>query len=614
MREAEIPVTFQPHGRTVFVLKDSTLLEAAAQAGIAINTPCGGGGTCGKCKVRVMANAEEPCEAECATLSAAECAEGYRLSCQTHIHNAMTVDVPETSVLASTFQILADARDTVADVSDATLRKITVELPVPRRNDEISDTSRLERAIGPFTLDFDLLRALPRCLRQENFCGTAVLADGRLLDFEPGDTRDKRYAVAMDIGTTTLAGALLDLNTGRECAHVARMNPQTRYGDDVISRIQLVRQGTGGLQALHEAILNEANDMIAELAAQAGVSLAHIYEAVISGNTTMQQIFTGIDPAALGEAPFTPACAGALSLRASELGICIHPRGRVYTFPVIGGFVGGDTVAGILATSLPESDGPTMLVDIGTNGEIVVCRDGRMIAASTAAGPAFEGARIMHGMRATAGAIEKVLFDGDVRISVIGDAPPAGICGSALIDAVAELLRHGMLLGQGMLLGPDEAPDTVPRPLRERLVSTADGPAFILANGGETASGKPVLLTQKDIREVQLATAAIRAGTAILMRRVGLCTGDLERVLIAGGFGNFIRRSNAQRIGLLPGELDRHRIQYAGNTSLAGARLAAASKRVRECAEEWARQVDHVDLSLDVEFQNEYVSAMFFPE
>lgn len=598
----------------MFVLKDSTLLEAAAQAGIAINTPCGGGGTCGKCKIRVMTNAADPCEAERAVLSAAECEEGYRLSCQTHIQAAMTVDVPESSVLASTFQILADTRDTVADASDAPLRKIAVELPLPDRSDEISDVSRLKRALGPFTLDFDLLRALPRRLRQENFRGTAVLADGRLLDFEPGDTRDKRYAVALDIGTTTLAGALLDLNTGRECAGVARMNPQTRFGDDVISRIQLVRQGTGGLQALHEAILREANDMIAELGTRAGVSLANIYEAAISGNTTMQQIFTGVDPAALGESPFTPVCTDALSLRASELGIRIHPHGRVYTFPVIGGFVGGDTVAGILATSLPESDGPTMLVDIGTNGEIVVCHDGRLIAASTAAGPAFEGARIMHGMRATAGAIEKILFDGDVRISVIGDAPPAGICGSALIDAVAELLRHGMLLGQGMLLGADDVPDAVPGPLRKRLVLTEDGPAFVLAHGDETASGNPVLLTQKDIREVQLATAAIRAGVAILMRRVGLRTGDIDRVLIAGGFGNFIRRSNAQRIGLLPGELDRHRIQYAGNTSLAGARLAAASKRARERAEAWARQVEHVDLSLDVEFQNEYVAAMFFPE
>ncbi|HPC15622.1 MAG TPA: ASKHA domain-containing protein [Candidatus Hydrogenedentes bacterium] len=614
MREAEIPVTFQPHGRTVFVLKDSTLLEAAAQAGIAINTPCGGGGTCGKCKVRVMANAEDPCEAERATLSAAECKEGYRLSCQTHIHKAMTVDIPETSVLASTFQILSDAHDTVTDVSDATLRKIAVELPVPDRGDAIADTRRIERAIGPFTLDFDLLRILPLRLRQDGFRGTAVLADGRLLDFEPGDTRAQCHAVALDIGTTTLAGALLDLTTGRECANVARMNPQTRFGDDVISRIQFTRQESDGLQSLHEAILNEANDMIAELGAQAGVSPKHIYEVVISGNTTMQQIFTGINPAALGEAPFTPACADALSLRASELGIRIHPRGRVYAFPVIGGFVGGDTVAGILATSLPKSDGPTMLVDIGTNGEIVVGHKGRLIAASTAAGPAFEGARIMHGMRATAGAIEKVLFDGDVRISVIGDAPPVGLCGSALIDAVAELLRHGMLLGQGMLLGADDVPDTVPRPLRKRLVSTEDGPAFVLANGGETATGNPVLLTQKDIREVQLATAAIRSGVAILMRRIGLRSGDLERVLIAGGFGNFIRRSNAQRIGLLPGELDRHRIQYAGNTSLAGARLAAASKRARERAEEWARQVEHVDLSLDVEFQNEYVSAMFFPE
>ncbi len=614
MREAEIPVTFQPHGRTVFVLDGSTLLETAAQAGITLNTPCGGRGTCGKCKVRVMRNADVPCDAEQTTLDASELAEGYRLACQTHVCAATTVDIPDTSVLASAFQILADARDAVTDVADAALRKVLVELPKPDRFDELPDVNRLERALEPFTLDLELLRELPEKLRVGDFYGTAVFADGHLIDFEQGDTRNECYAVAMDIGTTTLAGVLLDLTTGHERASVARMNPQTRFGDDVISRIQLVRQDATGLQSLRAAILDEVNEMIAELAATEDIPLSRIYEAVFAGNTTMQQIFAGIDPSALGESPFPPATGHGLAVRASELRLDIHARGSAYLFPVIGGFVGGDTVAGILATSLPESAGPTLLVDIGTNGEIVVYHDGRMLAASTAAGPAFEGARIMHGMRATTGAIEKVVFDGDARISVIGDAPPVGLCGSALIDVIAELLRHEMLLGQGMLLGADDVPDTVPQPLRDRLIDTADGPAFILANADETSSGAPVLLTQKDIREVQLATAAIRAGILILMRRVGLDVGDIERVLIAGGFGNFIRRSNAQRIGLLPIELEHHRIQYVGNTSLAGARLAAASRHARERAETWARQVQHVDLSLDVEFNNEYVTAMFFPE
>lgn len=615
MRESEIPVKFEPHGKVVFALKGTKIIEAAARAGITLNTPCGGRGTCGKCRVRVIDNPCPPTEAETRALTESELAGGIRLACQSCICGASVIEIPETSVLASTFQILGGREAGPMDTSGAAVRKRYVELAAPTREDEAPDLDRLQRVIGVCTADLPLLRELPGRLRAWGFKGTAVLADHRLIDFEQGNTVASCYAAAFDIGTTTLVGVLLDLSTGHEAATASRMNPQTSFGDDVVSRILHVRQnGADGLGELSKCVLDAVNEMIVELAEQAGIQASSIYECTFAGNTTMQHLLEGIDPSALGEVPFTPATGHGLLLKASDLGVRIHPEGRAYVFPVIGGFVGGDTVAGIVATSLADTPRPTVLVDIGTNGEIVVCHGGRTLATSTAAGPAFEGARITYGMRATAGAIEKVMIDDDLRINVIGDVPPVGLCGSALVDIVAELLRCGILIREGLILSPEQLPPTLPEALRARVAVTDEGPAFVLATQEESGIDGPVLLTQRDVRELQLATAAIRAGFVILLRRVGLELENVDRVLLAGGFGNFIRRSNAQRIGLLPEALERHKIQFVGNTSLAGARLAAASQQIRERAGDLARRTQHVDLSMDPAFQMEYVEAMFFPE
>jgi uncharacterized 2Fe-2S/4Fe-4S cluster protein (DUF4445 family) len=355
------------------------------------------------------------------------------------------------------------------------------------------------------------------------------------------------------------------------------------------------------------------DEMLGELVTQAGVSRGNIYEVVFSGNTTMQQLLTGIDPRWLGEVPFVPATADPVQTAACRLGLRIHPRGRVYILPVIGGFVGGDTVSGILATGLAESPGPTLLVDIGTNGEIVLAAGGRLLAASTAAGPAFEGARITHGMGASTGAIEKVICDGRLRLNVIGNVLPIGLCGSALIDLAAELLRHGVITPDGKLLTGGQLPEGILPDLRRRVIEHDGKPAFLLVAEEESGTGKPIVLTQRDVRELQLASGAIRAGMTILLRRAGLESADLEAILVAGGFGNFIRRSNAQRIGLLPPELPRQRIRFQGNTSLAGARLLALSREARRRAEELARRTEHVDLSADPEFRWAFAEAMIFP-
>ena len=614
MRETEVPVEFQPSGKTVYVLQRTRLQEAAAGADLVLDTPCGGQGVCGKCRVVVRRGACEPTPAELEAFRAEELEAGWRLACQSSIYGPATVEIPERSLLASPHKILARAEAVLRPAGDPAIRKQYVELSAPDRGDDQPDLIRLEQATGPFEVGLDVLRELPGRLRAAHFRGTAVLADRHLIDFEPGNTEAETFAVAVDVGTTTLVAELLDLNTASPLAVASRLNPQTRFGDDVLSRILHARQTPGGLDQLHEAAVEAVDAMIGELVEQAGAVREQIYGVTFSGNTTMQQLLCGVDPGALGEVPFVPAAGRGLVLSAAELGLHVHRRASACVMPVIGGFVGGDTVSGILATALAESQGPTLLVDIGTNGEIVLFADGKLSAASTAAGPAFEGARISQGMRGSNGAIEKVVVDGRLRTNVIGDCPPVGLCGSGLIDLAAELLRHKLLAPTGRLPAPEQLPDDVHPDLARRVVTHNGQVAFLVASETETASGKPIVLTQRDVRELQLATGAIRAGIAILLGRAGVEPSDLEGILIAGGFGNFIRRSNAQRIGLLPGGVEHRRIRYQGNTSLAGARLVALSRKERETAEDLARRTEHVDLSFDPDFHATFAEAMVFPE
>ncbi len=614
MLDAEVAITFHPSGRTVYVLPGTRLLEAAAGAGIVLDQPCGGAGICGKCRVRIAGEIGPPTQAESRHFSDGRLAEGFRLACQTTVCGPATVEVPERSVLAAGHQILDHSGSAAAVAPDSEVRKQYVELPPPARGDDAPDALRLQRALGPLELDLSVMRLLPDRLRQTGFRGTAVVTDGRLIDFEPGNTEAEHFAVAVDLGTTTLVAALLDAATGRELAVASRLNPQTRFGDDVLSRIVYATGHRDGLKELSRSVAEALDEMIGELAAGSGILRDRVYEVSISGNTTMQQLLCGIDPGALGSVPFVPGMGPGIHCEARDLRLHIHARGRAYVTPVISGFVGGDTVAGILATAMTESAGPTLLVDIGTNGEIVLWAGGKLTAASTAAGPAFEGARIMHGMRGSTGAIEKVVVDGRLRTNVIGGVPPVGLCGSALIDAAAELLRHEMLTPQGRLLEGDELPPGLLPDLAGRTMRYDGKAAFVLATADETETGRPILLTQRDLRELQLAAGAIRTGIGILLAEAGLAPEQLDAVLMAGGFGNFIRRSNAQRIGLLPRGVERRRIRYQGNTSLAGAKAVVLSRHCRQQAEQIARQAEHVDLSTNPAFQTAFAESMIFPE
>lgn len=608
----EVKIVFQPSGRTVHALPGTTLLEVSARAGFIIHTPCGGVSKCAKCLVRIHGGNCAPSDNEIAALGATRIAEGFRLACQARITGPLTIEIPDASLFQTHQQILTSDSGGVMDLDPRVRKTVIPALPAPS-GESGSDIERLRAAGVTAPLGIAAIRTLPGLLRTPGNTITTVQVDNEVIAVEAGDTSAACYGIAFDIGTTTLVGTLVNLVTGADIAVAARVNPQTSFGDDVISRIQKCRTGKGGLQQLQSSVLDGVNRIIDELERKASISRQTIYEVVFAGNTTMQQILCGIDPSALGEIPFLPAFREALEFSASDLALHVHPCAKVYVFPQIGGFVGGDTTAGIVATRLDRATQPTLLVDIGTNGEIVLKHGDTMLATSVAAGPAFEGARITNGMRATGGAIEKIILNSDVSLNVIGNTKPAGLCGTALIDVAAELLRVGILDCTGRILPPAEAPRDLAPALRERLVEDKGETHFLLVPATKSATGSPILLYQRDVRELQLASAAIRAGINILLNMAGIEPADIGEILLAGGFGNFIRRNHARRIGMLP-PIPCSRIRFVGNTSSFGAKRALLSSQEKNYAISLIGKVHHVDLSLAPEFQMEFSNAMLMPE
>lgn len=545
-----LKVTFLPEKTHVHVLPGTTILEAAGRANIIIETPCGGKGTCGRCRVVISANAPEPNAAERQRLTPDELARGVRLACQATVRTNMTIEVPADSRFLGQ-KILAHG------IEDAAYR--------------------LEPSVS----------------------------------LDPTDTVGRLCGAAFDVGTTTIVGTLLDLARGDQLATSARANPQIPLGDDVIARIG--HAGNGGLRQLQSLVVRCLNDMIAEMCARVGLPRESVYEVSVAGNTTMNHLLLGIDPTPLAHAPYRAVLLEGRTTPAEELGIRIRPGAPVYTLPNIAGYVGGDTVGVILASGMHEYDGVQLALDIGTNGEIVLGGRGRLVACSTAAGPAFEGARIRHGMRAASGAIEKVLIDSDVRLNVIGGHRPRGLCGTGVIDAIAALLDVGVIDSSGRMLTRDELPSGVPEAVKSRVSERGGQPCFELARPEESATHESICLTQRDVREVQLGKGAVRAGTSIILREYGIAAGDVERVLLAGAFGNFIRASSAIHIGLLPGEL-RDRVEFIGNAAGTGAKMVLAGRTCREAAERIARSTEYIELAGRADFQAEFAEAMMFPE
>ncbi|MEA2013035.1 MAG: ASKHA domain-containing protein [Verrucomicrobiota bacterium] len=612
MKTTEIQIIFQPTGKRVYVLPGTLLLEAAGQAGIVLQTPCGGKGTCGKCLVKISSTDHDAVTGGSSSFfTDEEYAQGYRLACKTKAYKKLTIEIPPESTFENEHKILTVDYGKKAHLNPVSYKKY-FKLSEPTAEDARSDMRRLLDSIGNIKVSYNILRQLPKFLREKNWCGTAVISDGKLIALEEGKNLNI-YGVAFDIGSTTVVGTLYGLCSGKEYSVASKMNAQAAYGDDVISRIEKVRENYDNLYKLQNAIIGTINEILNSLAKQASISTDLIYEVVLAGNSTMQQIFYGIDPSPLGEIPFAQAFDDSLTVDVVHTGLNVHSGALIYIFPQIGGFVGGDTVAGMVASRLDKWEKSVLFVDIGTNGEIVLAYKNRLLATSTAAGPTFEGSGISQGMRAAKGAIEKVILKDDVLINVIGNKLPLGICGTALIDTIAELLRIGILDSTGRILNVDEIENDLPEALLKRIIILEDKPAFELVSVNETGIGKAIVITQRDIREFQLASGAIRAGINILLKQAGLLADDLSAILLAGAFGNFIRRKNARRVGLLP-QISHEKIRFVGNAASLGAKMALLSRDERNYATEIRQKTEHIDLSLDPEFQLEFQMAMLFPE
>ncbi|OLB80572.1 MAG: hypothetical protein AUI15_41450 [Actinobacteria bacterium 13_2_20CM_2_66_6] len=603
MIQRKLEVHYLPFDRTTRVPPGTTVFSAAHWIGLPIDSTCGGRGTCGKCKVRVIEGRSDAETADHRQLRPSEIEEGWRLSCQARIYEDMTCEVPQLLRVpkAATMGL---GRLVILDPN---VRKVYFELSEPSMEDQRSDVARLRDALTEEGHDMvagvAVLRTLPSVFREAGFRVTAVLAGEQLVAVEAGDTTAECYGVAFDVGTTTLVGTLMNLRTGMAASVLSTLNGQAPFGADVISRISHGMNGPEAIKELQDAVVGTMNTVLGELYRETGVSPSQTYEAVVVGNVTMLHLLFGIDPTPLSMSPFTPAFMNELTVEAREIGLQIHPHGYIQTLPALGAYVGADIVGGVLATGVAREDKLRVFVDVGTNGEIVLGNAQRALATAAPAGPAFEGSQIRCGMRATVGAIEGVQLGDRVELQIIGgDVPAEGICGSGLVDAVAQLLLAGLLEYSGRFRKPEDVPD---HPLRDRLIDVDGMRAFLLADG--------VYLTQRDIRELQFAKGSIATGIKVLMDILGVTAGDLDEVLLGGSFGSYLNPESAKIIGLVP-PVEVDRIIAVGNSAGEGAKIALLSYRERQVAFELPSRIEYVELSGRSDFNDAFISVLGFPE
>ncbi len=588
-----------PSNRTVRVPPGVTVFDSASWNGIAIDSTCGGHGTCHKCKVRVAPAAPITRHDE-KTFSPDQLDDGWRLACLVQATTNLTVDVPPllTRPKAATVGV---GRQVILRPA---IQKRHVVLEEPTLSDQRSDLDRLLDAIDDLELTCDLavLRRIPVVLREADFDVTAVVVDEALIDVEPGDTTAVQHAIAFDLGTTTVVATLLDVTTGTPLAVASMLNKQQPYGGDVITRISatmLDPETLGRLQEASAATLRELADQVCE---EAGVDPTTVYEVAVAGNATMTALALGIDPEPLGVAPFVMSTATPPTVLASDVGLAVHPRARAVMFPALGAYVGGDIVAGMLATGMDRDKRTRLFIDVGTNCEIVLSDGDTIVSTAAPAGPAFEGGAIRCGMRAADGAIEVVKLDRDVELGVIGDVEARGLCGSGLVDAVSELVRVGLLDATGRFIPEDLAKDAVPH-LAHRLSKIGEERVFYLSDD--------VYLSQRDVRELQFGKAAISTGWTLLLEQLGLEHGDVQQVLLAGSFGSYLSPASAVRIGLVP-QLPVLRIVSAGNVAGEGAKMALLSVRERAGAATLLKEVEYVELSDRPDFNDRFVEQLSF--
>ena len=594
-------------GRDLNLKIGANLRTALIEAGIPLDSPCGGQGTCLKCKAQISGISEKLTELEREKLSAEELRSGWRLACQVTVEAPGEVRLPEIEVFRAkaSFSLLGEEIPLQPNV-----RLKHFELSEPTISDQRADWNRLADYLeisepGQVRAELSLLQEISHQLREWNFQGEAVLVGDTVVALDPPNSARGTLGVALDIGTTTLAAGLVDLDTGKVVALDAEMNPQITFGADVISRIVYMQDSPEKKEKLQKELIKGLNQLLFRVCRIARRERERIFEATVVGNTTMLHSLLGLDARHIALAPFVGVLNRALCVPARELGLQIHPRGKVHILPAIASFVGADTVAVILATRLYQTRVPRLAIDIGTNGEVMLATKDGILTASTAAGPAFEGGGIKFGMRATKGAISSFQATPSVDYTVIGSSMARGICGSGLIDLVAELFRVGVLDQAGRMLLPSETGSSLAAELAQRVRVRGEGREFVVFKNEETE----ITLTQQDVRELQLAKGAIRAGIELLIKEASINTGDIQEVLLSGVFGNYINREKAVTLGLIP-PFPLDRIHFIGNGAMDGALRALINLEERHRADGISAQVHHVELSGRADFEETFLRCL----
>jgi uncharacterized 2Fe-2S/4Fe-4S cluster protein (DUF4445 family) len=623
-------VDFEPIGRRVICESGTTLLEAAQKAGVMLTAICGGEGSCGRCIVRIMEGDVTPPTHSEESILGNNPKKDLRLACQTRIESDVRVIVPPESLMAAQ-RIQTEGQMPDIEIHPA-VRAINARIESPSISDLRSDEKRLENALSyqgvmpngqKMCIDLEVMRRMPIDLRAWNWqiCAFVRDCDIRKSDSDElvnGPNIDSPEAInrhsevvalrpidtvplglAVDIGTTKLAAYLVNLVSGDILASMGAMNPQIAYGEDVIARINHAVSKSDGARQLADTIIEALNGLAKDLCAHAGQDTADIADAVFVGNTVIHHLFLGLPVKQLGLAPYVPACTGPIDIKAREVGLVFAAGAYIHLLPNIAGFVGADHVAMLLATELAERKGVVLGIDIGTNTEISLCANGRHLACSTASGPAFEGAHIRHGMRAAPGAIEKVTIrDGHVHFRTVDNALPVGLCGSGILDLMAQLLREGILDKRGAMK------------IHPLVRQGNSGGEFIVVSDADN-DGREIIFSRSDVTEIQLVKAAIRAGINILLKHVGISETDIDEIIIAGAFGTYLDVQSGIDIGMFP-SLDLNHFRQVGNAAGAGARMALLSVAQRERAARIARQIEYVELSSEKDFHSEFTRALFF--
>jgi uncharacterized 2Fe-2S/4Fe-4S cluster protein (DUF4445 family) len=625
-------IIFQPSGRRGQVPEGTTILDAARMLGVGIEAVCGQQLVCGKCRVKVMegsfpkegitssmSHLSELDEKEIKVLKRKDAEEHVRLACSTKILGDVLVFVPDASRTGK--QVVSKAAGVITVKLKPAVKKYYVELPVPALGDPLGDFERIENALAKkhklkkLSIDYRALQKLPDVVRKGEWKVTVtVWNNAEIIRVEPGKV-ETNIGLAVDIGTTTVAGYLTDLNTGNVLITESMMNPQVKYGEDVMSRITYcMLNETTGLKDLQDTIIEGLNTIAKQAAEKAGFTAEDISEMALVGNTAMHHLLMGINPEYSGVAPFTPALHRSVDVKADRFGIHILPSGNIHVLPIEAGFVGADNVGCLLADAPHKREEMTLLIDIGTNGELVLGNKKKLISCSCATGPALEGAQIEFGMRAAPGAIERVKINPetlDATYRVIGNTlwsdgkvnmQAKGICGSAIIDVIAEMFKAGIIKKNGQLDLTIQSP---------RIRKSAKNmPEYVLAWKHETSVGQDIVVNQQDVRAIQLAKGALYSGCLIMMRKLGVKTFD--RLAIAGAFGSHIDKEEAMVIGMIP-DCDLSKVEYIGNAAGDGARIALLNVDKRKEANDVARRVEYVELALEEDFNDRFGEAMQFP-